>query len=311
MQAQEFDLTLWSLAQRTGQTREEIMAEFQAGDFVRTHAIRQTWHFVRRADLARVQAATADRVHQASAGMYRNIGLDAETLDGWADWLRSQLADAPMTRVQIRAALAADGRPMENFTMMIALMWAELELIIANGPMRGKAHTYALLDVPKPDRQESITWLVGTFLSSHGPSTVADIAAWCSLTRTDISAALDELRPEQADGTFWLGHQASGPPGIALLNGYDEYISGLSPAGKRRLDPDRLALDRRGTPIHVLLSGGYLTGYWRRTAKGATTLLDVSPRRTLDGAELTGLAAQAEAYADFTGGDVELRMEEQ
>ena len=166
MQAQEFDLTLWSLAQRTGQTREEIMAEFQAGDFVRTHAIRQTWHFVRRADLARVQAATADRVHQASAGMYRNIGLDAETLDEWGDRLRSQLADAPMTRVQIRAALAADGRPMESFTMMIALMWAELEMIIANGPMRGKAHTYALLDVPKPDPQVSITWLVGTFLSS-------------------------------------------------------------------------------------------------------------------------------------------------
>lgn len=313
MQAQEFDLTLWSLSQRTGQTRQQLLADFQAGRFVRTHAVRQTWHFVRAEDLARVQAATADRVHRANAGMYRDIGLDRDTLDAWGRWLRHRLAPGPMTRVQLSTALEADGRPMENRTMLMALMWAELELIIANGPLAGKSHTYRLLvEEPLPDRAESIAWLVGRFLSSHGPSTVADIAAWSSLKVSDIRAALADLGPESAQGPagtcYWVGD----PPGpgqldAALLNGYDEYISGLSAASKRVLDRDRLALDRRGTPIHVIMIDGFLAGYWRRTQQRSTTRVQLIPRRALSIDERSALADQLADLAAFTGTDVEVQ----
>jgi Winged helix DNA-binding domain len=317
MQAQEFDASLWSLSQRTGQTRNQILAEFQAGRFVRTHAVRQTWHFVRREDLARVQAATADRVHQASAGMYRSIGLDPDALDSWARWLRRRLALGPMTRVQLRAALEADGRPMENFTMMIALMWAELELIIANGPLQDKAQTYRLLeDEPLPDRTESITWLVNTFLASHGPSSVADVAAWSSLKRSDIRGALDRIGAESAQGPEGTCYWADGPPvgqtpGTKLLNGYDEYVGGLSAASKRALDRDGLALERRGAPIHCIMSNGYLAGYWRRKEQRSGTSLLLIPRRRLGADERTGLAEQAAAFAAFTGSDVEVQEEPQ
>ena len=53
---------------------------FAAGRILRTHVLRPTWHFVLPADIRWLLTATAPRVQAASAGRYRQLGLDAATL---------------------------------------------------------------------------------------------------------------------------------------------------------------------------------------------------------------------------------------
>jgi hypothetical protein len=42
VQAQEFEMILWALGRRTGESRGTVLARFEKGEFVRTHALRQT-----------------------------------------------------------------------------------------------------------------------------------------------------------------------------------------------------------------------------------------------------------------------------
>ena len=62
-----------------GATEAELDPRFDAGEIVRTHVMRPTWHFVDPADIRWLLALTAPRVHQASAYQYRILELDAAT----------------------------------------------------------------------------------------------------------------------------------------------------------------------------------------------------------------------------------------
>ena len=82
VQSQEFGHALWSLGMRSAYTTHDgIVAAFDAGDLLRTHLLRPTWHLVAPADLGWILAATSDRVHQ-NGGMYRREGMDARPQRG-------------------------------------------------------------------------------------------------------------------------------------------------------------------------------------------------------------------------------------
>jgi Winged helix DNA-binding domain len=60
-------------------------------------------------------------------------------------------------------------------------MHAELEGLICSGAMRGKQHTYALLDERVPPasmltHEEALAELTRRFFTSHGPATIKDFA---------------------------------------------------------------------------------------------------------------------------------------
>ena len=98
VQGQEYALAQWALALRLSPTTERaIEAAFAAGDIVRTHAMRPTWHFVAPADIRWLQALTGPRVQQVNAGMYRNEGMDSDL----------RLRAAPKPRAQAAWAAAA------------------------------------------------------------------------------------------------------------------------------------------------------------------------------------------------------------
>ena len=62
VQAQEWAHAVWSVGMRSaGTTHDQILAAFDAGDLLRTHVLRPTWHLVAPADLGWILAATADR----------------------------------------------------------------------------------------------------------------------------------------------------------------------------------------------------------------------------------------------------------
>lgn len=315
VQAQDFEPTLWSIGRRTGETRAHVLAQFDAGAFVRVHALRQTWHVVHRDDLVSVQTATAPRVHRANAAIYRQEGLDQHTLSRAAAVISGVVMDGPATRDEIRRRLSAAGFELTGFRLGILMMWAELECLVASGPRVGGQHTYrAVPPVPAPDRASSLVALAERYFSSHGPATIADFTAWSSLTVMEARTALEGLPIRRASVAgaecLWLGDSGADAwdtPQVELLNGYDEYVSGLSAAGKRWLDRAGLARGRPGTPIGLLVVDGQLGGHWRRRVGRADVLLDIFLLRALDDAEQAALQHSADRYGAFLGLPARLR----
>lgn len=309
VQAQEFETTLWSLGRRTGESRDSIVARFDQGEFVRTHALRQTWHFVHRDELTAVQSATAHRVHRLSSSLYRQLGLDDATLRRAGDVVVAALAGGPLSRSAVGARLAADGIEATGLRLGVLMMWAELECIVVSGPLEGKRQTYVLWpDRAVPDRWEATLRLARNFLASHGPATVDDLASWASMTRGQARDAIADLPVErvEVEGLELLclgdaGADAWSSPQVELLNGYDEYVSGLSPGGKRWLDMGGLRRDRLGAPIGLVVVDGQLAGHWRRSADRSRVAVEAVLLRSFSSAELDALERQVVAYGDFLG----------
>jgi len=64
LQAQEFALAKWSIAQRTrGATMADVAEALATGVIVRTHVLRPTWHFALGEDIRWLLKVTAPRVH--------------------------------------------------------------------------------------------------------------------------------------------------------------------------------------------------------------------------------------------------------
>src|SRR4029079_14989486 len=78
VQSQDYPNAKWALAQRSAGAPAEtdIDRAFDAGEFVRTHVMRPTWHFVAAGDLRWLLDLTAPRVRQASACQYRILEID-------------------------------------------------------------------------------------------------------------------------------------------------------------------------------------------------------------------------------------------
>lgn len=310
-------MTLWSLAQRTGCSRDEALAAVATRAVLRTHALRVTWHFLTRADLARVQVATADRVHKVLRPMLRANGVDDAMLSAWRSFLETELTKGPMTRAEIAARQEGTHFDFAGMTLGLVMMWAELEQVVASGVPAGLTHTYDLVEeVAQPDQRESVAWLVRQFLTSHGPSSVRDLCSWSSLTVTAVRRALADLGDSVESAEilgeirYWVGNLASGGwperPTVALLNGYDEYIAGLDARSKVLLDPGRLYRGRPGTPVAVILVDGTLAGHWRRTRSAKSVKLEVTQLRPFTQDELAGLEGEVQRYATFAGLDAEL-----
>lgn len=112
MQAQEFVPAKWAIAQRAGDIAESAVdTAFAAGEFLRTHVLRPTWHFVAAQDVSWLLALTAPRVHQLNAYYYRKFGLTDEVFTTSETVFRSALAGGHQTRAELAPLLAAAGLP--------------------------------------------------------------------------------------------------------------------------------------------------------------------------------------------------------
>ncbi|HEY0636684.1 MAG TPA: crosslink repair DNA glycosylase YcaQ family protein, partial [Pseudonocardiaceae bacterium] len=190
-QSQEFALATWSVAQRApGLTPHDVQRAYDAGELLRTHVMRPTWHFVTPADLGLLLALTGPRVHQVNGHMYRSTGLDAALLARTDRIITDTLADGRhRTRAELAEALAAAGVEASSVRLAYVVMHAELEGLVCSGAMRGRQHTYALLAERAPDtrwpadRDEALAELAVRYFTGHGPATARDLGWWSGLTR--------------------------------------------------------------------------------------------------------------------------------
>lgn len=317
VQAQDYPAAKWAVGLRiAGAVNPDVERAYDAGEILRTHMMRPTWHFVAPEDIRWMLALTSPHVESFMLKHSRKVGLDTKIFArGEAAIAKALQGEKHLTRDELRDVLAKARISTEGQRTAYVLMMAELAGTICSGPRRGKQFTYALLDerVPKGKkctRDEALAELALRFFRGHGPATVDDFAKWSGLKKTDTRAGVEdarcELRAEAIEGkTYW---SADGSPVKSrghtahLLSLYDEYVIGyddrsaiVTPAFGKKLFTMGTALTA------VVVVDGQLVGHWRRTLKKGTVEITTKVFKKLTAAEGTALEKAAERYGKFLG----------
>ncbi len=302
----------WSIAQRTcGATMADVDAAFAAGVIVRTHVLRPTWHFALGADIRWLLQVTAPRVHALNAYYNRQHKLDTKLFAKSNSIIAKALeSGAQLTRSELAAALTRGGIRAAGNQLAYIVMRAELDAIVCSGAMRGKQHTYALLDERIPHgktlhREEALAELTRRYFTSRGPATLNDFAWWSSLTaaqgREGLTLVANELEREVIDGkTYWFAAplpraRASTKPRVDLVQGYDEIIMSYSESRDASFTP----VDSR--LLHAVLLDGRMIGKWKPVAQRNSVVLKTVLNRALTRVERDALDAAIHAYTRFAG----------
>jgi len=337
VQAQDYGGAKWALAQRSrGTTDVELDRLFDAGDILRTHVLRPTWHFVLPEDIGWLLALTGPRVRAGLVARNRELEIDDHVAARAGELFTGALADGrPLTRPELGEVLKSAGVTPEGQRLPHLLLRAELDAVIVSGPRRGKQFTYALLEerVAKAralDRDEAVAELTLRYFRSHGPAQVQDFVWWSGLRMADARAgialaggALDHQTIEGKD--YWFdadaGRVREAAGAAHLLPNFDEYTVAYRDRAEilhadQPFDPALFA--RAGTSrsssisfasilSNVVTVGGRVRGSWRRTVARGGVRVDVQPLDRFKRAETAAVEDAAGRLGRFLERLVELR----
>lgn len=318
VQGQDWLPAQWSLAQRSARpvTRAELVAAFDRGEILRTHVLRPTWHLVTPESIRWLLTATAERVHRLGGYEYRQHGVDEEVARRARDVLETVLPGRSLTRTEVAGALARAGIEAGGVRLAALLMWAELDQVVCSGPLRGRQHTYALLDeraAPDPGLtvEEARVRMARAYFATRGPATVRDLARWSSLTIAQArqAAAACDLEEVEVDGRALLVTRGDEPPPPA--GGTEVHlIQALDEIGMSYSDTRDLTTDGRdwttGPPatfFHGILVDGRLAGHWRytRDASGQPDRVETWGYEPFPPRVRDGIAAEVERFGAYVG----------
>jgi winged helix DNA-binding protein len=324
VQSQDYAGAKWALGQRTGLSEAALDRAFDAGEILRTHVLRPTWHFVAPEDLRDLLALTGPRVAAGLAGRWRELDLPAEVRSRATGVLVSAIAErGPLTRAELGQALQHAGIDPAGQRLPHLLMQAELEAVLCSGGLRGRQQTWALLDDRVPpssapfDRDAALRMLAVRYATSHGPVTERDFGWWSGLTLADVRKGLELGRPdldalEIAGRRYWFGEpppaDASPGPVVRLLQSYDEFVVAYSES-RDLVDPEGLAarMPRGWLLSTVLVVDGRLAGRWQRAIRPDRVEVDVTTFAPLHVAARAALIEEAERFGAFL--DLPLRLQ--
>lgn len=340
VQGQELRPALWGASRRVVPGREPgataASAYLDAGEILRTHVLRPTWHLVLPDDARWLLELTASRVRRQMASTERAWGIDAP--GPGMDAVAAEVAAGPRTRAELRGALVARGLVAEDapgIHVTHVLMHAELERLVISGPARDRQQTYVAFDDRVPagygplgerfDTEAAVVELWRRYLPSRAYATVKDVQQWCTLTLADLRRGLDVLldagEAVEVRGTDGLdgltlyapahppgegaaaGVPASGTPVVDLLQAYDELFCSYRESRDVVLDPRARPFDRRGAFVHCVAVDGRVVGRWKWPAAGvAADGLDVQWSREPTAAERSALDLAAADLAAYLAG---------
>ncbi|MFE7405083.1 winged helix DNA-binding domain-containing protein [Isoptericola sp. NPDC057559] len=308
VQGQELQPALWGVSRRVSPDarpgRAATNAALAAGDLLRTHLLRPTWHLVRPDDARWLLELTAPRIARLMASTERAWKLG--DLGPGIDAVAAAVADGPRTRPQIRAELVDlgvldPGAPGIAFTQM--LMHAELRrLVISGPPPEGtplQHQSYAAFDDRVPagygplgerfDAEAAVVELWRRYLPGRAFATLGDVRHWSGLTAGDLKPALAALTDAgevvQLPGGGDLegltlaatpaaaeagpAAAADGPPPVDLLQAYDELLISYRETRPVVFDPALQLPDRAGAYVHCVAVDGVVAARWRWPAPSA------------------------------------------
>lgn len=317
VQAQDFYGAKWALGLRLrNATDAQIEQAFADGDIVRTHVMRQTWHFVAPSDIRWLLKLTAPRVNTAMRSYYRKFELDDAVFKRTSKAFERALRRGKnLTRQELRAAISKAGVLCDDpLRFNFILVRAELDALICSGPRRGKQFTYALVDERVPEtkalsREESLAELTRRYFTSHGPATLKDFIWWSGLSVTEARTGLDsvrgELLKETSDGVdYWLSAAPSKPTlvrnAVHLLPSFDEYFVAYK---DRRAAIDSVSNQQSVQSSAVLKApvvvNGVFVGHWKPTVVRSNLTISFDLVSSLNSRDNRALAGAIDRYRDF------------
>jgi hypothetical protein len=322
LQAQEFPLAKWSVAQRTRGARRASKADvdkaFADGVILRTHLLRPTWHFVLGEDIRWLLKVTAPRVNALNAYYYRQLELDKKVFTkSNAAIAKALRGGAHLTRRELAAALKQAGIRAKGPRLAYIVMRAELDAIVCSGAMRGKQHTYALLDERAPhaktlEHDAALAELTRRYFTSRGPATLNDFLRWSSLTpaegREGLALVTDDLESHVVEGrTYWFAPASrvarkSTTLAVDLVQGYDEIIMSYSESRDASFRPGEGTSGEGPSFNNAVLLDGRLVGTWRPTAKRNSVVIETVLNRALSREGAKALAAAVGLTAAWMSG---------
>jgi hypothetical protein len=308
VQAQDYAGAQWGVALRArGLSTAAIDRAYAAGQILRTHVMRSTWHLVAAADIRWLQALTGPRVQMSVRGHGRRIGLDTRTFTRARVLIERALEGGHhLTRTELAAVLRRGRIEAEGQRLAVLVMDAELEAAICSGPSRGRQFTAALVAERAPaaqvlPRDEALAELSKRYFQSHGPATVHDFAWWSGLTVADARAGAATVPSELVLHT---------PPPLDavigahyLLPNYDEYLIAYRHRGAV-IDPHRSrnlgVFTSVEHPHHIVLDGR-VAGSWRRAIGPRAATIGVTFYAQPSAAARAAIVAEAARYGQALG----------
>lgn len=308
VQSQELHSSAWGVAQRlaTPATLAEVQAALADGSILRTHILRPTWHYVVPDDLAPLMTVTAPRVRRAMLSAERPRDFDHSLLPRRHAVVAEALADGPLTRKEIGVALAeAEGAPVDSWHLGQVMMHAELDLLVASGPMHGKQATYRLLPEQKAwDEDEARIHLVRAYVRGHGPCRAEDAAWWATLTKTAARAAVADAgltRHELAGMTLWTDGDLPEPAPegtVRLLSVFDELFCHDFKGWPPLTEED---MPSRWLYMGLVTVDGMIAGGWSRVLKAQSVEITVELTEEPTPGVWAAIEAEAARYGEFCG----------
>ena len=318
VQSQDYAGAKWAIGMRaTGLTDAAIDRAYDAGEIVRTHVLRPTWHFVAPEDLLWMQRLTGPRITAKMAPYNKTLGLTPAVFRKGSKVIEKALTGHRyLTRQQLKMALDRAKIATEGSQRLAHLvMQAEVEGLICSGPRAGTQVTYALVSDRVPHSRdltgdEALLELTQRYFATHAPATVHDFAWWSGLSiaecRRGIALAGNELETRRIDDIsyhvppgFELPREAS--TAVHLLPNYDEFFIGFRDRSAigQRLEDIKLVTGGNALIAHVVTIGGQLVGGWKRAVKQKTASVDLKLLAPLNGAEQKRLTARIRQFERF------------
>jgi hypothetical protein len=298
IQAQDYPMSKWAIATRLPKaTDKTIETALDAGELVRTHVLRPTWHIVSGNDVRWMLQLTGKHIKAASVSRDRELGIDTALYTRTNDLIAKALEDGKnLTREEVMQAIEQGGVKTDSSRAVHFMMNAEVDGIVCNGIMRDKTQTYALMDekIPKGlilTREEAISTLAHRYFTSHAPATLHDFHWWSGLPMPDARQGLESIKSNldtlENDGkTYFLPknikniyNQAEsmteGGNSVFFLPSFDEYcVSYKDRSAVFNPIWHKEAITSNGIFKPIIVKNGHVIGIWKRSFQKNKVLIE-------------------------------------
>lgn len=324
VQAQDYPMSKWALGVRLpNATDASIEAALDAGELVRTHVLRPTWHMVSGQDVRWMLALTGKHIKASAASRDRELGIDAALYLRTNDLIANALEGGKhLTREEVMEEIEKGGVPTDSSRAVHFMMNAEVDGIVCNGVMRGKKQTYALLDEKvKPglvlSREEALANLAGRYFTSHAPATLQDFQWWSGLPMSEARIGLESIKSrlesfESGGKTYFMGenaqHAATPETSVFFLPAFDEYTVSYKDRSTV-FDPrwHKNAITSNGIFKPIIVRDGLVIGIWKRTVQKNKVVVEVEFFDPKDALEQGVMEKAVAGFGSFLGLEVVVR----
>ena len=324
VQAQDYPMSKWALGLRLpNATDASIEVALDAGELVRTHVLRPTWHIVSGQDVRWMLALSSKHIKASSLSPDRDLGIDTALYTRTNDLIAKALEGGKhLTREEVMEEIEKGGVPTDSSRAVHFMMNAEVDGVVCNGVMRGKKHTYALLDEkikpgPMLSREEALSTLAKRYFSSHAPATLSDFHWWSGLPMPDARAGLESIKSklesfESGGKTYFMGENSlpasTSESSVFFLPAFDEYtVSYKDRSTVFDSQWHKNAITSNGIFKPIIVRDGLVIGIWKRTVKKNNVVVEVEFFDPADALEQGVMEKAVAGFGRFWGLEVVVR----